>query len=134
MFVDIAALSDDGTYRLISISDGTNNNRVTLGFSNSNNKFYFQLKASSNNIFAEQITETHLNSNKIAFKYKSGELCVYINGVKVIDRTDTFTFNSNLNDLSFFEQTTINPFYGKVKQLQVYNTALTDDQLISLTS
>ena len=134
LFVEIAALSDDGTYRLISISDGTNNNRVTLGFSNNNNKFYFQLKASSNNIFAEQITETHLDSNKIAFKYKSGELCVYINGVKVIDRTDSFTFNSNLNDLILFEQGTVNPFFGKVKQLQVYKTALTDTQLTSLTS
>ena len=35
----------------------------------------------------------------------------------------SFDFNGN-NGL---------PFYGKVRQLQVYNTALTDEQLLQLT-
>ena len=36
---------------------------------------------------------------------------------------NTLEFNSPLSQ----------PFYGKVKQLQVYDTALTDEQLLQLT-
>ena len=117
----------------MSVSDGTNNNRVTLGFSNTSNKFYFQLKANNSSIWQELITENVINTNKIAFKYKSGQQSVFVNGFEVINKTNSFTFSSNLNGLSFFEQGTTNPFYGKTKQLMYFDEALSDEELSDLT-
>ena len=132
LMAEISALADDGTYRLMSVSDGTNNNRVTLGFDS--NKFITELKANNTNIWSESIIENITNTSKIAFKYKSGQQNVFLNGFKVINKTNSFTFSSNLNDLSFFEQGTSNPFYGKTKQLQYYNSALTESELEKITS
>jgi hypothetical protein len=134
LFADISSLGDSQIYKLISISDGTNNNRVTLGYNNSAvNKFYFQLKANSSSLWQELIVKD-INVSKIAFKYKSGQQSVFVNGFEVVNKTNSFTFSSNLKYLSFFEQTTVNPFYGKTKELGYYDTALTDLELETLTS
>ena len=134
LFADISSLGDSQIYKLISISDGTNNNRVTLGYNNSAvNKFYFQLKANSSSLWQELIVKD-INVSKIAFKYKSGQQSVFVNGFEVVNKTNSFTFSSNLKYLSFFEQTTTNPFYGKTKELGYYNTILTDLELETLTS
>ena len=134
LFADISSLDNSQIYKLISISDGTNNNRVTLGYNNSAiNKFYFQLKANSSSIWSLNI-EKNINVSKIAFKYKSGLQSVFVNGFEVVNRTDAFTFSSNLSDLSFFEQGTTNPFYGKTKEIAYYDTILTDAELEYLTS
>ena len=134
LFANISSLSDSQIYKLISISDGTNNNRITLGYNNSAvNKFYFQLKANSSNIWNLTI-EKNINVSKIAFKYKSGQQSIFVNGFEVVTKTDSFTFSSNLKDLSFFEQGTTNPFYGKTKEIGYYNTILTDLELETLTS
>jgi len=134
LYAEISALADDGTFRLFSISDGTNNNRITIGFSNTSNKFYFQLKANNSSIWQELITKNVIDTHKIAFKYKSGQQSVFVNGLEVVTKTNSFTFSSNLNDLSFFEQGTSNAFYGNVKDIRVYNEALTDAQLQTLTT
>ncbi len=134
LMAEVSSLSNSQIYKLISISDGTNNNRVTLGYDNSVvNKFYFQLKASSSNIWSLSI-EKNINVSKIAFKYKSGQQIVFVNGFEVVNKTNAFTFNSNLSDLSFFEQGTTNPFYGKTRQIQYHSTALSDSDLEKLTS
>ena len=119
LMAEISALGNSQIYKLISISDGTNNNRVTLGYNNSAiNKFYFQLKANSSSIWSLNI-EKNINVSKIAFKYKSGQQSVFVDGFEVVNKTDAFTFSSNLSDLSFLEQGTSNPFYGKTKQIAI---------------
>ena len=134
LMAEISALGNSQIYKLISISDGTNNNRVTLGYNNSAiNKFYFQLKANSSSIWSLNI-EKNINVSKIAFKYKSGQQSVFVDGFEVVNKTDAFTFSSNLSDLSFLEQGTSNPFYGKTKEIAYYNSALTDSELETLTS
>ena len=71
--------------------------------------------------------------NKIAIKYISGNTSLWVNGVEV--DTDNAAFSGlSLSALSFDNGSSTNFFYGKVKQLQVYNTALTDTQLTSLTT
>ena len=58
----------------------------------------------------------------------------FVDGFEVVNKTDAFTFSSNLSDLSFLEQGTSNPFYGKTKEIAYYNSALTDSELETLTS
>ena len=134
LFVEIAALADDLTYRQISLSDGTSNNRI-----------YLQYNAISNNIAAvvkvggstTAYTSTTLSSsnitdfNKIGFKWKLNDFALWINGVEVsIDTSGGVP--TGLNEFTFNQ--TSSDFYGKVKQLQVFKTALTDPELATLTT
>jgi len=71
--------------------------------------------------------------NKIAFKYKNNDFALWVNGVEV--GTDLIgVIPTGLNKLSFDDGNGSSDFYGKVKQLQVYDTSLSDTQLAALTS
>ena len=70
---------------------------------------------------------------KIAFKYKSGDLALWVNGVERNTSSDTI-FLSNLKELSFDNGRSSNNFYGKCKQLIYFNEALTDTELETLTT
>jgi len=134
LFVEMAALSDDSDSKRITISDGTLTNRITIsiasniisGFINVNNVTQYTFYESG-------ITTTDFN--KIAIKYKANDFSVWINGVEYDVQTSGSTFSTNtLNTLNFSNATNLSNFlFGKVKQLQVYDTALTDMQLIQLT-
>lgn len=135
LFVEMAALSNDGTNRQISISDGTSSQRIYFGFRTTDNEIIM----SSNNVASGSYNSvTHvLNNatlnNKFAFKYKENNFALWVNGVEV--GTDLIgVVPIGLNKLSFDNGSGSSPFYGKVKQLQVYNTALTDPELAALTS
>jgi hypothetical protein len=133
LYAEIAALANDGTIRYLSINDGTGNNRVTI--------LYYSL---SNNIRAivtsGNVTQMDKNSSvtsitdfhKVAIKWKVNDFALWIDGVEVA--TDTSgSAPIGLNTLSFDIAGSGN-FYGKVRNLQVYKTALSDSQLTSLTT
>ena len=66
-------------------------------------------------------------------KYKSGDYALWVDGTETIT-SPAIEVPSGLNELSFSRGGGSDYFYGKVKQLQVYDTALTDTQLAALTS
>ena len=135
LFVEMAALSDDSDSKRITISDGTLTNRITIsiasniisGFINVNNVTQYTFYESG-------ITTTDFN--KIAIKYKVNDFAIWINGVEYDVDTSGITFSADtLNTLNFSNATNLSNFFnGKVKQLQVYDTALDDTQLAALTS
>ena len=128
----MAALSNDLTYREISLSDGTSTNRVEIRYGTSSNSIQAIIRNGSYVILQHNLS-TIVDSNKVAFKWKTGDFALWINGVEVATDTTAFV-TSGLNRLAFDQGTTGNTFFGKVKQLQVYKTALSDEQLTSLTS
>ena len=70
---------------------------------------------------------------KIAIKWKVNDFAMWVNGVEVV------TDNSGaapigLTKLSFDRGNGAENFRGKVRNLQVYKTALSDTQLDDLTS
>ena len=72
-------------------------------------------------------------NNKFAFKYKENDFSVFVNGTEVSNDTVGSTFPSGTLNRLGLDTVSGLPFYGKVKQLQVYKTALTDVQLEALT-
>ena len=131
LFVEMAALSNDGTYREISLNDGTTNNVVEIRYTPTDNQFQFIIRNGGAAVVNETITLSNaLDFNKIAFSYKSNDYKMYVNGVQVA--TDTSgAMPSGLDTLSL--EWGGNYFYGKLKQLQVYDTSLSDEQLLQLT-
>ena len=130
------------TQSLISLNNAASNsdaNSIAIGF-DTGDDFFIRLQ--SNNVLVFQETETNADANtfyKVAISYKSGESLMYLNGSPLTptsgNLSNAFTFAVILDNLSFdFRGDGALPFFGKVKQLQVYKTALTDAQLTSLTS
>jgi hypothetical protein len=129
LYAEIAALADDATNRYIGLSDGTGSNRVNIFFDTNNvlKAFVSGTSSISSNV---DIT----NVNKVAFKYKSGEIALWVNGLEADTSSSTFSL-SGLNDLSLsLNPTSSLKFYGKVKSVAVFKEALTDEELAKITS
>ena len=133
LYAEIAALSNDGTTRRISLSDGSISNRVSLELDETSNK----IKAFISNGGVSQILEYTASDltqyNKIAIKYKANDFALWLGGVE----RDTDTLGSvpiGLNTLEFAQGSGVQNFYGKCKELAVFGEALSDDELEKLTS
>ena len=134
LYAEISALADDLTFRSITISDGTNNNRVVIRYRTSSNRFNFLLAAAGSVVLNQtpvvsDITDVH----KVAIAYKSGDIRLYIDGVQISSFTDTFNI-SGLDDLSFNGGIATDYFYGKAKQVLYFPEALSDADCITLTT
>ena len=137
LYFEGSALADDSTNRIIGLSEDANlTNRLNIFYSTSSNSMKFVVRVNNVNQFDETIVLSNiLEYNKIAFSYKENDFSVYVNGVKVASQLSGSTYPSNtLDKLSFNQGSGSFPFYGNCKDLRVYNTALTDNELKALTT
>jgi len=132
LFIEMARQNADTAARVISLSNGTATQNVSLYYF-STGQIAFDVISSSPVVTGNSASHNTYNFNKIAIKYKSGDIALWVNGVEVVTKTNTISL-SGLNKISFGYGNDTFPFFGKIKQLQVYKTALTDAQLTSLTS
>ena len=115
LYAEIAALTDSGSNRSISISDGTNTNQIVLRFSNTANQItaYItdggSITASLNNTLSNS-----LNYNKIALKYKLNDVALWVNGVEVATDINA-TMPSGFDVLKFSRADGANNFFRKNK-------------------
>ena len=131
LFVEMATLDNDGTNRGISLNDGTSSNRLLLYFSAASNEIAVISTGFAGSIIYTLPDETLFN--KIAVRYKANDITLWVDGESrgtPITSATIPTFTA----LKFNSGSLSSPFFGKVKQLQVYDTALTDTQLAALTS
>ena len=143
LYVESEALANDETSRVIaSISNGSSNlNRVVLQYTNNvggNQVVAFAQTASGySSVHTRSITNA-LTFNKFAVVYNdsTNNFDLWVNGTKLGDGSFNYSFTANaLSKIQFADgNTTNNPFYGKIKDIKVYNTALTDTELQNLTS
>ena len=120
--------------RTISLSDKTNNNRVYISFDDEYNKLNIFIEVNDTPITFDNVNISNQNVyNKIAVKYKSGDSAIYVNGVLKNSFNDTFS-GGVFNTLKFQNRGAGEFFNGNCKEIKVYNTALTDAELIALTS
>ena len=142
-FIELSkpVLEPDDFY-LISLNnaaDNSDNNSVAIGFESGSDDFYLRLKAGGSIIYVDNNTASLADTfYKIAIAYKSGQSLIYIDGSPITPNSGSlstdFSFSKTLDNLSFdYNGNGTLPFYGKVKQLQVYGTALTDEELTLLT-
>jgi hypothetical protein len=132
LYAEIAALADDGTVRNMAISNGTNNERVLLQYYTSSNVIRAFCASSGSSLNMPHTLTNATDFIKVGFKYKSGDYALWVNGVEVDTKTNTFT-PTGLNELAFDNSSGGGQFYGNVKCIAVFNEALTDDELEILT-
>jgi len=127
------AESNSSSYNyFVSLSDGTSSNRLEVRQSSPNLQFLWRVATYQSEISTSSLD---VSSNfKFALNYSAANIKFYVNGdlIGTINTPTLWSVNT-LNRLAFDDGTGGNRLSGKVKQLQVYPTALTDEQLIELT-
>jgi len=132
LYAEIAALSNVTSLKSLSLSDGTNSNRITIGLDNNN--YYCQIRKQGSAVFATGGVLTNIKLfNKIAIYYAENNFALWINGIKVSTDTSGLT-PIGLNKLNFNLAAGAYKFYGKTKNIQVFTTALSDEELEKLTT
>jgi len=137
LFIESSALFNDLTSRVISISDGTNNNRIFLGYNSVTQQIVFSVVSGGNVIIsgiAYNVTD-ETQFAKIAVRYSNTlGYSLWVNGASrgisalttlpiVMNR---FGFDSGAGGGGFY--------YAKVKQVQLYKTYLTNAEMAALTT
>jgi len=137
LYAEIAALSNDGTNRYLTLTNGTSNERVALLFSANTNELRAIIFSSTQSINISFTTSSVdiLEYNKIAIRYKSGGYAFYVNGNLIGTNALIGTFTANtLNELSFDVGSGSLPFFGNTKDVKYYPKALSDVELQDLTT
>ena len=134
IFVDVTGPSKTNSTRYISVSNGTDTNRILL-YSTSSTTIgaYFQNPTAG----AVQPTFNTVNGRmKIAIAYKNNDLAVYMNGTiqgTVSSYATAFTFN--FVGVGTYEDGTIANSLGQgVSQAILFKTRLTNSELATLTT
>ncbi len=133
LMAEFSALADDGTFRVFGLSNGSTSNRILLYYSSTSNNIISLITGGG--VVQSQlsvIVNDVKTFEKVAIKYKLNDVALWVNGFEL--KTDTSaTMPSGLNELAFYGSGGDN-FYGKTKQLQYYNSVLTDSELEKITS
>ena len=134
LFAEVSALDNDSTNRRITIDDGTGNNRIILGYYSLSNSILIDIASQATGAYTKvAYVPAVTNFNKIVLKYKENDFALWINGLKIdVDLSGITPIN--LNNLKFDGGSGAVPFYGNTKQIQYFQTALTDSELEELTS
>jgi hypothetical protein len=132
LFAEISALADDSTYKSITINNSTISDRVQISL-NSNDIYIGIIKSGVTQVFTSSSVPNITTLQKIAVKYKLNDCQLWVNGMKVVTDTSA-SMPVGLNQLNFDKADGNDAFYGNVKDLKVYNTALSDSELAALTT
>ena len=134
LFADISALAN-ATNKYINIYQDANNRILLWITSTGVIRGYAIVNSSGSDVFIDAVGVDTTNNNKIALSWQGFTLSLFVNGIKIGNSTVTNSFSTmNLTTLDLKDVTNANFFYGKTKDVRVYNTALTDLELETLTS
>ena len=138
LMAEISALANDLTNRTIALSDGTTSNTVRIQYLTVSNSIWAtvtNIGAGGNQAILQYTSSDITTNSKVSIKYKENDFSLWVDGFEVATDTSGVTFSANtLNTLQFDRGNGNENFYGNTKQLQYYNSALTDSELETLTS
>jgi hypothetical protein len=136
LMAEISGFVDDGSIRYLQIYNSQNiSQRLFLRYDNAGNRIKVAYINNSIAIYVATYDDFNITDyNKISFKWSNSDFNLYVNGFKVDEQLSGSTGNSSLDSLDFKQFTGSFPFYGNTKQLQYFDTALTDSELETLTS
>jgi hypothetical protein len=132
LYAEITALANDGTFRNISLNNDTSAQAIRIYYRSQDNKITVLVAFTGGNQSVTVDVPNSINFIKIAVKYIVNNVQIYVNG-SVAGTITSVAMPTGLNQLDFSIDQSL-PFYGKCKDIRVYNEALTDAQLQTLTT
>ena len=134
LYAEIAANSDDGTGRWITICDGTYSNFASIYYHSTSNQVVGRLSVSGGQA---EITYTLTDStefSKIAFRYAVNDFSLWVDGVERGTDTSGITFSANtLNEVTLSDAGGADNFYGKTRAVEVL-PYMSDEEMVTLTT
>ena len=137
LYAEISSFVNTDSYRLISLNNGDSSNNIFFGLRADTGYIYFFIQKDGVTQLSNISSISPLNSmTKIALKFKENDCSCWINGVQIGSTDTSVNLPSGLNrlDMDFGNGSKSYPFRGNVKDLRVYNTALSDAELAALTT
>jgi hypothetical protein len=122
------------TNNRITIGDGTNSNYLFLDFTTKTNLRYIYRVNNSTQMDVNVTLDDLTINSKLAVTWKDQEYKVYQNGNLKASGVIPVVAANKFTTLNFSHYNGILNFYGNTKDVRVYKTALSDSELISLTS
>ena len=131
LMAEISSQNDSSTKLISLASTSGSENTVWIGYANG---VYSVIRSNGATAVETNIVPTQSNElTKCAILYSNSNVKFYINGFNLFEDTN-ISMPIGLDQLRFSRKGGSLPFYGNTKQLQYYNTALTDSELEILTS
>lgn len=119
--------------RYVGLSNGTASNRVILGYGGNQSKVTCFVSSGGSTQFAGSFTVDIAIFNKVAVRYSINNFSLWVNGVKVA--TDVLGATPiGLSELSFDSGSGGQNLFGNTKDVKYYPKALSDAELIKLTT
>jgi len=133
LFAEISALTDNVSFiNAISIQKDANN-YISIYYDVSSIKFRIRQGGADDYFYTHSFSDLD-TFTKLAISYKNGVITSYVNGVKVDEQLSWTPFSQNdLTEFGFNRGGSWS-LYGKTKDVRVYDVALTDQELVDLTS
>ena len=128
LMVEASTLKKNGSFENITLSSGTPAYVVLIFYRPIENEVNFRVTVNS---VLQMDKVYHLDDvtlfNKMLIKYKQNDFSVYVNGYKIHSDDNGITFASGtLDGINFDSSIGTDDFYGNVKQLQYFDSALND--------
>ncbi len=134
LMAEISALANGGSTRIISLSGGSQTvNNAYINY-NPSGDLSCQVLTSGGNVNLSTTNINQADLNKIAIKYKANDFALWLNGIEVDTDTTLSSTPTGLDRLNFDFGAGSFDFYGNTKQIQYFDSALTDTDLEELTS
>ena len=134
LMAEISALANDGTNRVLTLSNGGYSNSIRIQYYTTSNQLEFRIVSSGSAVVLQRVTISDVTLfNKILVKYKLNDFAMWVNGFEVLTDTSGAT-PIGLNEVRFDDGDGNVPFYGNTKQIQYFDSALNDTDLEKLTS
>ena len=135
LMAEISALSETTDVRVLSISDGTTSNMVFIRFDTLNRIIAEVTVLNGGSVNPLFIAPDITSFNKIALKWALNDVALWVNGIEVSTISVIGQFAPNtLNVMNLSMPNLANTMDAKTKQIQYFQTALTDSELEQLTS
>ena len=128
-------MANDGTTRALSLSDGSSSDRIFINYSSTDDNISCFGSTGSATQFSMGASVDATDFTKVAVKYKLNDIALFINGSKVgTDTSATLPSANTFTSLQLDSGAGASDFYGKVREVRTYRTALTDSELTALTT
>jgi hypothetical protein len=131
---EINATNTDGLNRILSVTDGTGNNRVLILAGTSETFRFIVTSAGSSIINFISSTSVLGGRHKVAFAYKASEYAAYVDGVQLLTDTSSVVPTTLNSVFVGCNESTLAPIEGTISQALLFKTRLDNATLQSLTT
>jgi len=132
-FIDVTPY-EASAYYYASINDGSNQNRIIFIFNDNNTSFTSRIVSSGSLQVNDTENIAFKTRHKMAMSLKANDVKIYLNGNSIYT-SSSFIMPVDLDRLNFSIYANSNNFFeGKIHQVMVFNEALSDSELQTLTS